>query len=80
MDQHFAKLIFNFNFNLVERWDGYILNFPSHPATHPNQKSSFKVNLNPNLNPSPNPRVGESRGTLEPGSHEILRSHTKFWL
>ena len=23
-------------------------------------------------------RVGESRGTLEPGSHEILRSHIKF--
>ena len=24
------------------------------------------------------PRVGESRGTWEPGSHEILRSDTKF--
>ena len=31
----FAKLIFNFNFNLVERWDGYILIWPSHPTTHP---------------------------------------------
>ena len=31
----FAKLIFNFNFNLVERWDGYILIWSSHPATHP---------------------------------------------
>ena len=30
-----AKLILNFNFNLVERWDGYILNYSSHPATHP---------------------------------------------
>ena len=30
-----AKLSFNFNYNLVESWDGYILNFPSHPATHP---------------------------------------------
>ena len=29
-----AKLSFNFNYNLVESWDGYILNFPSHPATH----------------------------------------------
>ena len=28
----FAKLIFYFN--LVERWDGYILNPPSHPPTH----------------------------------------------
>ena len=24
--------------------------------------------------------VGESRGTWEPGSHEILRSQAKFWL
>ena len=30
-----AKLSFNFNYNLVESWDGYILNFPSDPATHP---------------------------------------------
>ena len=30
----FAKLSFNFNYNLVESWDGYILNFPSHPPTH----------------------------------------------
>ena len=28
-----AKLSFNFNFNLVERWDGYIINFPIHPPT-----------------------------------------------
>ena len=30
-----AKLIFNFNFNLIERLDGYILNIPSpsHPPT-----------------------------------------------
>ena len=28
-----AKLSFNFNYNLVESWDGYILNFPSHPPT-----------------------------------------------
>ena len=27
----FAKFSFNFNYNLVESWDGYILNFPSHP-------------------------------------------------
>ena len=27
----FAKLIFNFNFNLVERWDGYIIIWSSHP-------------------------------------------------
>ena len=28
------KLSFNFNYNLVESWDVYILNFPSQPATH----------------------------------------------
>ena len=28
-----AKLSLNFNYNLVESWDGYILNFPSNPAT-----------------------------------------------
>ena len=27
----FAKLIFNFNFNLVDRWDAYILTWSSHP-------------------------------------------------
>ena len=32
---YIAKLIFNFNFNYVERWDGYILNVPIHPSTHP---------------------------------------------
>ena len=26
-----AKLSFNFNYNLVESWDDYIINFPSHP-------------------------------------------------
>ena len=31
----FAKLIFNFNFNLVERWDGYIIIWSSHPPTQP---------------------------------------------
>ena len=31
----FAKLILNFNFNLVERWDGYILIWSSHPPTQP---------------------------------------------
>ena len=32
----FAKLSFNFNYNLVEIWDGYILNFPTHhPGTYP---------------------------------------------
>ena len=34
----FAKLSFNFNYNLVESesWDGYILNFPTHhPGTYP---------------------------------------------
>ena len=31
-----AKLSFNFNYNLIESWDGYVLNFPSHPpTTHP---------------------------------------------
>ena len=34
----FAKLSFNFNHNLVESWDGYILNFPSHPP--PIQRST----------------------------------------
>ena len=29
-----AKLSFNFNYNLNESWDGYILDFPSRPATH----------------------------------------------
>ena len=33
--QFIAKLSFNFNYNLVESLDGYILNFPSHPATNP---------------------------------------------
>ena len=32
-----AKLSFNFNYNLVESWDGYILNFPSQPPTHPDK-------------------------------------------
>ena len=33
---YIAKLIFifNFNFKLVKRWYGYILNIPSHPPTH----------------------------------------------
>ena len=30
----FAKLILNFNFNLVERWDGYILIWSDQPAGH----------------------------------------------
>ena len=31
---YIAKLSFNFNYNLVESWDGYILNFPSHPEKY----------------------------------------------
>ena len=44
----FAKLSFNFNYNLVESWDSinFIFNThpPTHPTTHPQEK--FK---NPHL-------------------------------
>ena len=32
-----AKLSFNFNFNLVESWDSFILDFSNH-STHPPEK------------------------------------------
>ena len=40
-----AKLIFNFNY--VERWDGYILNFPSHPPppTRPHPSGEVRNDL-----------------------------------
>ena len=34
----FAKLSFNFNFNLVESWDGYILIWSNHPPPSPPEK------------------------------------------
>ena len=48
-----AKLSFNFNYNLVESWDGYILNFPSHPPTQPEKygmTSSSTANFEYNFN------------------------------
>ena len=39
----FAKLILNFNFNLVERWDGYILNWSSHPPIRESTAMTSKM-------------------------------------
>ena len=50
-----AKLSFNFNDNLVESRDGYILNFPSHPpTTHPEKygMTSGMKHITPTLTPS----------------------------
>ena len=47
------KLSFNFNYNLVESWDVYILNFPSHPPTHPEKyriTSASTANFDYNFN------------------------------
>ena len=43
----FAKLSFNFNYNLVEIWDGYILNFPSHPATRRSTEWPLRLQREP---------------------------------
>ena len=38
----FAKLIFNFNFNLVESWDSFIFNFSNHSGHPPTRKSKIR--------------------------------------
>ena len=41
------------NYNLVESWDGYILNFPSHPPTYPEKygmTSASTANFDYNFN------------------------------
>ena len=40
---NFAKLSFNFNFNLVESWDSFILNFSNHSTPpHPTHPKKYK--------------------------------------
>ena len=51
----FAKLSFDFNYNLVESWDGYVLNFPNTqpPTTHPEKygmTSASTANFDNNFN------------------------------
>ena len=58
--QKIAKLSFNFNFNLVEIWDGFIYNLSNHsiPPTRKSKPNPYpephSPKLNPYLNPIPN--------------------------
>ena len=55
-----AKFSFNFNFNLVEIWDGFIYNLSNHsiPPTRKSKPNPYpephSPKFNPYLNPIPN--------------------------
>ena len=52
----FAKLSFNFNYNLVESWVSINSILHTHPPTtcRKSLKITWNLNLNPNLNPDLN--------------------------